>query len=46
MWPAKHLNGTDYYEFILQYTDNLLVNCENSEQVIRKDLVRYFELKE
>ena len=46
MWPSKHSNVTDYYEFILLYTDNVLVISENYEQVLRKDLVGYFELKE
>ena len=46
MWPAKILNGTDYYEFILLYTNNTLVISENSNQEIRKDLGRYFKLKE
>ena len=46
MWPSKHSNSTDYYEFILLYTDNALVISDNTEQVLRKDIVRYFELKE
>ena len=46
MRPDKQLNGTDYYEFILLYTDNALVISENSDQVLRKDLGRYLELKE
>ena len=45
MHPAKNLNGTDYYEFILIYTNDTLVISENSEQVICKDLGQYFELK-
>ena len=43
---AKNLNGTDYYNFILLYTNNILVISENAEQVLRKNLGRYFELKE
>ena len=46
MRPDKHSNGTDYYEFILLYTNDALVISDNSEQVLHKDLGRYFELKE
>ena len=46
MGSAKHSNGTDYYEFILLYTNNALVISENVEQVLHKHLGRYFELKE
>ena len=46
MRPAKNFNGTYYYEFILLYTNDALVISENSEQVLHKDLGRYFELKE
>ena len=46
MRPDKQSNGTDYYEFILLYTDNALVISDNSDQVLRKDLGRYLELKE
>ena len=44
--PVKHLNGTDYYEFILLYNYNALVISKNTKQVLRKDLGRYFEIKE
>ena len=46
MRPAKPSNGTDYYEFILLYTNDKLVISENADQVLHKDLGRYFELKE
>ena len=46
MRPAKHSNGTAYYEFIILYNGEALVISENSEQVLRKDLGRYFEIKE
>ena len=45
MQTAKKSNGTDYYEFILLYTDNALVISDNADQVLRKDLGRYFEIK-
>ena len=44
--PAKHSNGTDYYDFVLLYTNDTLVISENAEQVLRNDLGRYFEPKE
>jgi hypothetical protein len=46
MRPAIHSNGSEYYEYILLYTDDALVLGEHAEQVLRKDLGRYFELKE
>ncbi len=46
MRPAKHSDGTEYYEYILLYTDDALVVGENAELLLRRDLGRYFELKE
>jgi hypothetical protein len=46
MRPAKHSNGTDYYEYILLYTDDALVIGEHAEKILRKELGIYFELKE
>jgi len=46
MRPAKRSDGSDYYEYILLYTDDTLVVSENAEQVLRKELGRYFTLKE
>ncbi len=46
MRPAKQSDGTDYYEYILLYTDDALVLSENAEKVLRNDLGRYFTLKE
>jgi hypothetical protein len=46
MRPAKHSDGTDYYEYILLYTDDALVVGEHAERILRKELGRYFELKE
>ena len=46
MRQAKHSNVTDYYEFILLYTDETLVISENDKQVLCKNLGRYFELEE
>ena len=45
MRPARHSNGTEYYEYILLYTDEVLVISENAEKVLQNELGRYFELK-
>lgn len=44
--PAEKSNGNEYYEYILLYTDDALVISENAENVLRKELGQYFELKE
>ena len=42
MRPAKKINGTSYYEYIILYTDDELVVIQHSEENLRKDLGRYF----
>jgi hypothetical protein len=32
--PAKHSDGTDYYEYILLYTDDALVIREHAEKIL------------
>jgi hypothetical protein len=46
MRPAKHSDGSEYYEYILLYVDDALVVSENPEQLLRNELGRYFTLKE
>jgi hypothetical protein len=46
MRPAKRSDGSEYYEYILLYTDDALVISENPESVLRNELGRYFTLKE
>ena len=46
MIPSKKSHGSLYYEYILLYTDDALVVGENAETILRKELGRYFELKE
>jgi hypothetical protein len=46
MRPATKADGTEYYEYILLYTDDTLVISENAEQVLRGELGKYMELKE
>ena len=42
MRPAKHSDGSEYYEYILLYTDDALVISERAETVLRKELGRFF----
>ena len=46
MRPAKKADGSEYYEFVLLYTDDILVISENGEEVLRNGIGKYFELKE
>ena len=39
-------NGSTYYEYVLLYTDGMLVISENVEGILRGELGGYFELKE
>jgi hypothetical protein len=39
-------DGTEYYEYLLLYTDDALCISENAEAVLRTALGRYFPLKE
>jgi hypothetical protein len=46
MRPARQSDGSEYYEYILLYTDDALVVSERAEHVLRRELGRYFTLKE
>jgi hypothetical protein len=46
MRPTKRSDGPDYYEYIMLYTNDVLVVSDNAEQVLRNELGRYFMLKE
>ena len=46
MRPATKPDGTQYYSYILLYTDDALVIDSNAEHVLRNQLGKYFELKE
>jgi hypothetical protein len=46
MRPAKKSDGSEYYEYALIYTDDVLVVSENCERVLKDQIGRYFELKE
>ena len=43
---AEKSDGTTYYEYVMLYMDNALVICENAEEILRKEIGKYFELKE
>ena len=45
MRPATKSDGSEYYEFVLLYTDNVLCISENSEKTIREEIEKYFDLK-
>ena len=38
-------DGSEYYEYVLLYTDDALVISENGEYVLRETFRNYFELK-
>jgi hypothetical protein len=46
MRPALKPDGSEYYEYILIYTDDVLVVSTSGEQIIRNGIGRYFDLKE
>jgi len=46
MRPALKSDGSEYWEFVLIYTDDTLVVSENGESLLRTEIGKYFELKE
>ena len=46
MRPAVRSNGSEYYEYILLYTDDVLAVFESPERLIREGIGKYFELKQ
>ena len=46
MRPAIKNDGTTCYDYVLLYTDDVLVISENAEAILRTELGRYFELKQ
>ena len=42
---ATKSDGSKYYEYALLYVDDVLVMSENAEDVLRKEIGRYFTLK-
>ena len=45
MRPSIKSDGTEYYEYVLLYTDDTLVISENAESILRNELGTYIELK-
>ncbi|CAJ1963375.1 unnamed protein product, partial [Cylindrotheca closterium] len=46
MRPAMKDDGSEYWEYVLLCTDDALCVSMNPERVLRKELGKYFELKE
>ena len=46
MKPAKKSDRSEYYEYFLLDTDDVLVVSKIGEKLLREGIVRYFELKE
>ena len=46
MRPALKSDGSEYYEYVLLYTDDVLVVSTDGERILRDGIGRYFELKE
>ena len=45
MQPDVKSDGTEYYEYILLYTNDVLCVYEFTERTLRKELDKYFKLK-
>ena len=43
---AMKADGSEYYEYILLYTDDAIVVSEIAEHILRTKLGKYFELKQ
>ncbi len=43
---ATKANGTDYYQYVLLYTDDILAIMEEPERFLREELGRRFTLKD
>ena len=39
-------DGTEYYEYVLLYVDDALVFSNKAESILRKEIGKYFKLKE
>ena len=46
MRKATKDDGSEYWEFVLLYVDNLLVLSHYGEDVLRNEIGKYFKLKE
>ena len=46
MRPVVKADGSEYWEYVLLYCDDLLVINENVESILHNEICKYFELKE
>jgi hypothetical protein len=46
MRPAQKADGSEYWEYVLIYTDDVLVVSTQGEKILREGIGKYFELKE
>ena len=46
MRPAVKADGSEYWEYVLLYCDDVLVVSENGETILRNEIGKYFDLKE
>jgi hypothetical protein len=46
MRPAQKADGSEYWEYVLIYTDDVLVISTQCEDILREGIGKYFELKE
>ena len=45
MRPGHKRDGSEYWEYVLLYNDDILVVSEHSERLLREQFSKYFELK-
>ena len=45
MREAVTAEGAEYWEYILLYTDNVLVNTDTGEKTLRDGIGKYYQLK-
>ena len=46
MRPAMKADGSEYWEYVLLYTDDVLIVSDKAEQTLRSEIGKYFRLKE
>ena len=46
MRPTVKADGSEYWEYVLLYCDDVLVVSKNGETILRNEIGKYFDLKE
>ena len=46
MIPDKRSNGSECYEYIFLFTNDVLVVSKNVERLVQRDILQYFILEE